>query len=489
MSRSNKGRDTGSGGPLWAGRLPGGLAPEAWDFLHSLPHDRFLWADDITATMAHVLGLEQAGILSSRQARRLLAALGKLSRRPDRILDSDEDVHSAIERCLTEDLGPLGASVHAGRSRNDQVATAMRLHVRRLVLDLSDPVLALARALASRAQETAQVPAPGYTHLQRAQPVTVAHWLLSHAWPLERDLERLAQAYRSADVSPLGAGALAGNTLGLDPKVPAGALGFSSVFANSMDAVSDRDFLADASFAAAMAATHLSRLAEDILIWSSEEFGYVRISDRHATGSSMMPQKRNPDVAELARASSGPTVGALTGLLVTLKGLPSAYDRDLQSDKQILGRTIEHVTRAFAAMAALVSGMSFDVGRLCDASCDPALLATDLAEELVRAGVPFRRAHEQVAEMARLAAEADEPLGTVAARPGQAAPLTVPEALDVLHPGSSAARRSTPGGPSPASTKVQLRTLTSRLRRHAERTGGLRKSLPTPATVRAARQV
>ncbi|HVE93185.1 MAG TPA: argininosuccinate lyase [Actinomycetota bacterium] len=477
-----------AGRPVWAGRLPGGLAPEAWSFLHSLPHDRFLWSDDIVATMAHVLGLEAAGILSAAKTRRLLAALKRLGPRADRILDTDEDVHSAIERCLTEDLGSLGASVHAGRSRNDQVATAMRLHTRRLVVELGGSVLLLIRALVGKAAETGAVPAPGYTHLQRAQPVTVGHWLLSHAWPLERDLVRLAHAYRTSDVCPLGAGALAGSTLAVDPRVAARVLGFSAVFGNSMDAVSDRDFLLDACYAATVAATHVSRLAEDIVIWSSEEFGFLRISDDHATGSSMMPQKRNPDVAELARAAPGPAAGALVGLLMTLKGLPSAYDRDLQSDKQVVAGTVEHVTRACTAMASLTCGLTFDHDRLHEAVSDPALMATDLAEMLVRRGVPFRRAHERVAGFARTAAEAGAEFPAVAARPGASSPLSVWEALDVLHPKSPLARRRTPGGPAPASVKAQVRSLSSKLSRHEAGLAKMKASLPDPGTVKVARK-
>ncbi len=316
---------------------------------------------------------------------------------PELIEDTDEDVHSAIERVLTERLGDLGAKVHAGRSRNDQVATAMRLWTRDRLSELETALSGLIKTLADRADQTAGVLAPGYTHLQKAQPITIGHWLCAHAWSLSRDLERVRAAQRTTDVSPLGAGALAGTTLGVDPTVAQKELKFARVFDNSIDAVSDRDFLVDGAYASAMILTHLSRLAEEIVLWSSAEFGFVALPDKWATGSSMMPQKKNPDVAELARGTTGLAVGALTGLLVTLKSLPLAYDRDLQTDKQHVHGLFETVTGALTAMTGLVKDVKFNTKALSNAVSSE-LLATDRAESLVQSGVPFRHAHEQVAK-------------------------------------------------------------------------------------------
>ena len=429
--------------PTWSGRLPGGLAPEAWSFLHSLPHDRFLWPYDIDGTAAHVGALEAAGVLTAAQARRLRGELRKMKDHPELVEVTDEDVHSAIERVLTERLGELGERVHAGRSRNDQVATALRLWARDAVRDVLSAVASLVAALAGRAEEHAATIAPGYTHLQRAQPVTLGHWLCAHAWAFVRDLERLDAARRSCNVSPLGAGALAGSTLGLDPSVAARELGFERAFANSVDAVSDRDFLCDAAYACALALVHLSRLAEEIVLWSSAEFGFVELPEAYATGSSMMPQKRNPDVAELARGATGVGVGALTGLLVTLKGLPLAYDRDLQVDKQHVREVLAVTSGAFAAMSGLVTTLRFDTERLEEAASDATLRATDAAEALVREGAPFRRAHREVAGRVRR--------GEPVAWGGDAR--------------SSVKARTLPGGPSPRSVGAQVRRLRRELKR------------------------
>jgi argininosuccinate lyase len=430
--------------PTWAGRIPGGLAKEAWEFLHSLPHDRFLWLYDVQGTVGHVHGLEAAGVLTKQEASALKKELRAIQRHPELISDDDEDVHSAIERVLTERLGDVGAKVHTGRSRNDQVATALRLWAKDALSDVSQAVRTLVGTIADRAEEHAATLAPGYTHLQRAQPITVGHWLCAHGFAFARDVGRLDAARALADVSPLGAGALATSTFGIDPAVAQRQLGFEDVFANSIDAVSDRDFLADGAYACSMALVHLSRLAEEVIVWSSSEFGFVKLPDRWATGSSMMPQKKNPDVAELARGASGLAVGSLTGLLVTLKSLPLAYDRDLQTDKQHVREVFDVTARSFRAMAGLLSAVKFDAKALADAVADPALLATDMAEDLVRGGTPFRQAHEQVAASFRK-------------RKGVDAPRSAPRA--------SVQARSTDGGPSKASVTEQIR----RLRKLADR--------------------
>jgi argininosuccinate lyase len=421
--------------PVWAGRLPRGLASEAWNFLHSLPHDRFLWPYDVDGTAAHVTALQAAGVLKKSEASKLARELKAIREHPELIDDSDEDVHSAIERVLTERLGDVGAKVHAGRSRNDQVATAMRLWSREQIFFVRRAVAGLIDALADRAEEHAETLVPGYTHLQRAQPIALGHWLCAHAWAFVRDIERLDAALRTTDVSPLGAGALATSTLGIDPKIAADELGFSRTFENSIDAVSDRDFLLDAAYACSAALTHLSRLSEEIVLWSSSEFGFVQLPDAYATGSSMMPQKKNPDVAELARGTTGVAVGALTGLLVSVKSLPLAYDRDLQTDKQHVREVFTVTARAFVAMTGLMRELAFDGGRMSDAAGDPALLATDAAEKLVGEGTPFRRAHEQVAELA------------------SSGRLTAGDAK------ASISRRRAAGGPSAASVRAQVRRL------------------------------
>jgi argininosuccinate lyase len=422
--------------PTWAGRLPGGLDPVAWEFLHSLPHDRFLWSYDIAGTIGHVAGLEAAGVLKKTEASKLRKELSRIKDSPDLIDDADEDVHSAIERVLTDRLGDIGAKVHAGRSRNDQVATALRLWAMDEIAGVSTAVAGLIGSLADRAEEHATTVAPGYTHLQRAQPITLGHWLCAHGFSFARDLDRLEAARKVADVSVLGAGALATSTFGLDPAVAAKALGFSRTFDNSIDAVSDRDFLADGTYACALALTHLSRLAEEIVVWSSSEFGFVQLPDAWATGSSMMPQKKNPDVAELARGHTGVAVGGLMGLLVTMKSLPLAYDRDLQTDKQLVRDVFVKTRLAFSAMAGLLGNVTFDAEALAAAASDPALLATDVAEELVRSGTPFRKAHGEVAS--KLAS------------------------LETGDPKGSVAKRTTPGGPSAKSVRAQI----GKLRRH-----------------------
>ena len=325
---------------LWQGRLGGGMADEVAAFTVSLPFDQALAQDDLTGSRAHVRGLGKVGILTPEEVTVLLGTLdrvaaelaqGTFAFRPD-----DEDVHTAVERRVTELAGDIGAKLHTGRSRNDQVATDLRLWCRRTLGDLATDVLALQEVLLRRAREAGETYLPGYTHLQRAQPVLLGHHLLAHGWALSRDVDRLVATVERLNVSPLGAGALAGSSLPLDPDFVAEQLGFLGRFENSLDAVSDRDFVAEALFDLALIGVHLSRLGEELVLWSSEEFGFCVLDDAYATGSSMLPQKKNPDVAELARGKAGRLIGHLTGLLVTLKGLPLAYNRDLQEDKEPL---------------------------------------------------------------------------------------------------------------------------------------------------------
>jgi argininosuccinate lyase len=367
---------------LWAGRVGVELAPEVWEFLKA--DDAELLRYDVEATIVHGRRLHAAGLLSDDE----LAEVERF--RPGELLPEDEDVHSAIERML----GPVGRKIHAGRSRNDQVAAAMRLYVADAAREATAAIGALARATLERAEAEAATPMPGYTHLQRAQPVTVGHHL--HAWleMLERDRARFRFAEEQAAPSPLGAGALAGSTLGLPPPPGETAL-------NSLDAVADRDFCLDYLYACAALFAHLSRIGEELCLWASAEFGFVRLPEEAATGSSMMPQKLNPDVAELTRGKAGTAIGRLTGLLATTKGLPLSYNRDLQEDKQAVFAARRDVRGALAALTVMVAGLEFRRERLAEAASDPLLLATDAAEALVRAGVPFRDAHEQVAAAVR----------------------------------------------------------------------------------------
>ena len=373
---------------LWSGRVGGGrLAPEVWEFLRA--EDAELFPDDCRATALHVRRLAAAGILTEAEAAEAEQALS--SYRVNMVTREDEDVHSAIERLL----GPLGAKIHAGRSRNDQVAAAFRLYVEDACAEAREAVLALAGVVLDLAETEAGTPMPGYTHLQRAQPVTVGHHLLAWVEMLERDLARFASAAAAASPSPLGAGALAGSTL------PLSAAEGAEQVRNSLDAVADRDFALDYLYACAVLFTHLSRIGEELVLWTTAEFGFARLPEAAATGSSMMPQKLNPDVAELVRGKAGTAIGRLTGLLAVVKGLPLSYDRDLQEDKRPVFDARRDTALALAALGVLVEGLELDRERLAAACADPLLLATDAAEALVREGVPFREAHERVAAQVR----------------------------------------------------------------------------------------
>jgi argininosuccinate lyase len=315
-------------------------------------------------------------------------------------LETDEDIHTAVERRLTE-LTPAGAALHAGRSRNDQVALDLRLYARAAASELIGALAEVVEALAVKAAGHAGWQMPGYTHLQRAQPITVGHHLLAHAEPLLRDAERVRHAYDAADEMPLGSGALAGTTLPLQREVVAKVLGFQRMTANSIDAVADRDFALDLVYACLVTAIHLSRLGEDVVLWATAEFGFVRLADEIATGSSLMPQKKNPDIAELLRGRAGRPIGSLVTLATILKGLPLAYDRDLQEDKAAVFASVDSVLDSLGAARLLVEHLEFDRERLAAATADPGLLATDAAEALVASGTPFRKAHEEVGRTVR----------------------------------------------------------------------------------------
>ncbi|HVS48980.1 MAG TPA: argininosuccinate lyase [Candidatus Dormibacteraeota bacterium] len=384
---------------MWGGRFRKGLHPELERFSASLETDFELYPFDIGGSIAHARGLAAAGLLSKAKLTAIERGLRRVKRELDegefKFRDSDEDIHTAVERRLTE-LTPAGAALHAGRSRNDQVALDLRLYCRHAASQLVAAVAHLADALASKGRDHARWVMPGYTHLQRAQPVTVGHHLLAHAEPLLRDAERFRHAYEAAGDMPLGSGALAATTLPLLREAVRRELGFERLTSNSIDAVADRDFALDLAYACACASIHLSRLAEDVVIWASSEFGFVRLADEVSTGSSLMPQKKNPDIAELLRGRAGRSLGSLVTLATVLKGLPLAYDRDLQEDKPALFAAVDNALDSLAAAALLVQHLEFDRERLAGAASDPGLLATDAAEILVRSGVPFRKAHQTV---------------------------------------------------------------------------------------------
>jgi argininosuccinate lyase len=416
---------------------------------------------DLLSSRAHARVLHRAGLLDDSELQRITVALDELDHDARyglfRPTPEDEDVHTALERGLLERVGALGGKLRAGRSRNDQVATDVRLYLRDHARQIAARVAELQTALIEQADRTIDVPAPGMTHLQHAQPVLFAHHLLAHVHPLVRDIERLQDWDKRAAVSPLGAGALAGSSLPLDPEAVAAELGFASAAANSIDAVSDRDFVAEFLFCAAMIGVHLSRLGEEVVLWTTREFRWVELDDAYSTGSSIMPQKKNPDVAELARGKAGRLIGDLMTVLTVLKGLPLAYDRDLQEDKEPVFDAVDTLLLVLPAVAGMISTMHVDTERLASTAADGFALATDVAEHLVRRGVPFRDAHEAVGHLVvwctvhecDLTDVSDADLLSVSAH------LT-PDVRDVLSVDGALAARAAPGGTAPKRVREQL---------------------------------
>ncbi|MGK2930915.1 MAG: argininosuccinate lyase [Acidimicrobiales bacterium] len=466
--------ETLSTGTLWHGRFASGPADDLLAYTVSLPFDQRLAMDDIAGSRAHVRGLGRIGILAGDEVTAVLAALDvvetELSDGIFPFVESDEDIHTAVERRVTELAGSAGGKLHTGRSRNDQVATDLRLWTKRELAGVIGDVLALQQVLLERAEQAGDTYLPGYTHLQRAQPVLLAHHLLAHAWSFARDVDRMVDARRRLDVSPLGAGALAGSSLPLDPAAVATDLGFAGVFDNSLDAVSDRDFVAEALFDLTMVGIHLSRMGEEIVLWSSEEFGFVRLDDGYATGSSMLPQKKNPDIAELARGKAGRVIGDLTGLLVTLKGLPLAYNRDLQEDKEPLFDAVDQIRLALRATAGMYATLTVDAARMAAAADSPGAAATDLAEFLVRAGTPFREAHAIVGGLVRDSLAGEGSLADLV----EVHPALGPAAAELLTPGVPVTQRTSPGGAGPVPVAIQLESFRARLDEDRTRHAALR---------------
>ena len=438
-------------------------------FTASLSFDKRLAPCDIEASIAHVHGLAKAGILQVDEVDQLVDALRRtgdeLAEGVFEFHPADEDIHTAIERRVREIAGDVGAKLHTGRSRNDQVATALRLYTREQLILVAGLVIELQRTLQRRAAEAGHAYLPGYTHLQRAQPVLLAHHLLAHGWALARDVDRLFGALERLNSSPLGAGALAGSSLPLAPDEVAAELSMTNRFENSLDAVSDRDFVVESMFDVALIGVHLSRMGEEIVIFSTEEFGFIRLDDAWATGSSMLPQKKNPDVAELARGKAGRLIGNLVGLLATLKGLPLAYNRDMQEDKEPLFDTFDQATLALVAMEGLLSTCVFDTERMQAAADAPGLVAVDLAEWLVARQVPFRDAHGIVGAIVRESIERHVPIAELI----EAHPAFGEEALTLLEPGTALRRRRTPGGSGPEAVALQMQRFSSRIETDSER--------------------
>jgi argininosuccinate lyase len=453
---------------LWGGRFAGGPAEALARLSVSVQFDWRLAPYDLAGSRAHARVLARAGLLTADELGKMLAALDDLAAAcaAGEFVPTveDEDVHTALERGLLERLGTLGGKLRAGRSRNDQVATDLRLYLRDHVRGLAGRLTDLIEALTDQAERHLDTPAPGMTHLQHAQPVSFAHQLLAHVQAFGRDLDRLADWDHRAAVSPLGAGALAGSSLPLDPAAVAAELGFDTPAANSIDAVADRDFAAEFLFAAALTGVHLSRLGEEIVLWTSQEFGWVELDDAFATGSSIMPQKKNPDIGELARGKSGRLIGALTGVLAMLKGLPLAYDRDLQEDKEPVFDAIDTLEVLLPAVTGMIATMTVREDVLAAAAPRGFTLATEIADWLVRRGVPFRDAHEITGSLVALCTTrrcdlsdlTDDDLTGISSH-------LDPEVRQVLSVRGALAARTAPGSAGPSAVAAQLAGLRDRI--------------------------
>ncbi|HUW77335.1 MAG TPA: argininosuccinate lyase [Candidatus Nanopelagicaceae bacterium] len=449
---------------LWGGRFAEQPADAMAALSVSVHFDWRLAKYDLLASKAHARMLRSAALLDEAQLGKILAALTELE------VDvasgaftptiADEDVHTALERGLVEKLGELGGALRAGRSRNDQVATDLRLYLKDEVRILANALLDLEEAVVAQASNHVDSIAPGFTHLQHAQPVTFGHELAKHAHALSRDVSRLRDWESRADFSPLGAGALSGSSLIKDPKQTAKELGFKDAIANSIDAVSDRDFVAELLFISALIGVHLSRIGEEFAIWASREFGWVKLSDAYSTGSSIMPQKKNPDVAELARGKSGRLIGHLTGFLATLKGLPFAYNRDLQEDKEPIFDSLDTLRILIPAVTGMVATSQFDAQKMAKSAPEGFALATEIADWLVRQGMPFRSAHEVAGECVRICESRSIELDVLSDADFAAIhPMLTPEVREVLSAGGAVASRQAFGGTAPVRVREQLMDL------------------------------
>ena len=453
---------------LWGGRFAQKLDAAAWDLNSSLPVDKRMAIQDVDGSLAWADALHKAKILSDEEHAQIALGLttvkeeftsGKFSFAP-----SDEDIHTAVERRLTELIGATAGKLHTGRSRNDQVATDFRLWMLQTIPELNSTIENLQFAIVEQAEKSGETIMPGYTHLQRAQPILLAHWWLSHFWPLQRDRERLIDLIKRVSVLPLGSGALAGTPIAVDRPALAQSLGFVDVSQNSMDAVSDRDFAAEFLFCATMIGIHLSKLSEQVVLYTSAEFGFLELSDSFSTGSSLMPQKKNPDVFELTRGKAGTMIGLLTGLLAMLKGLPSTYDKDLQEDKQSVFQAIDILLAVLPVIAGALRTIIVKPERMRSA-IDSFMMATDLADYLVGKGIPFRETHAIAGKAVRAAMEQKIGLDQLPLEAYQIlSPAFEADVFQVFDPMKSVEKRNAIGGTSPQSVKKQIQFAKSKIK-------------------------
>ncbi len=446
--------------PLWGGRFAEPTDSDLRALNDSIGFDVRFAEQDIKGSMAYARALAAAGVITDDEANRICGGLDAVRQEFDDdsfdYADGDEDIHTAVERRLIELVGEVGGKLHTGRSRNDQVATDFRLWVMAAIDGVDALLYELQVALLQKAELHTETLVPGYTHLQPAQPITAAHWLMSFVWMVMRDRERLFDAHRRMSVSPLGSGALAGNPFPIDRDALAADLGFAAASPNSLDAVSDRDFVAETLFALALMGTHLSRLAEDVILYSNPAFDYITLDDRYSTGSSLMPQKRNADPMELARGKSGRLIGHLTGLLTTLKGLPSGYNKDLQEDKEMLFDAVDTVRTLLPVVTAVIGTLHINAEAMQAALRDE-MLATDLADYLVRRGVPFRDAHHLVGQVVQQATVDNVGLSELPLTTLQTiSPKFSGDVVDVFDFKAAVERKNTKGGTAPQAVREQI---------------------------------
>ncbi|MDH3732567.1 MAG: argininosuccinate lyase [Gemmatimonadota bacterium] len=457
-----------TGAPLWGGRFDAALHPAIHEFTGSLHFDRRMVRHDLIACLAHARMLRERRILSENEASAILVGLSEILREIENgtlaVVGDEEDVHSWIERTLAERIGDDAKRLHTGRSRNDQAIIALRLYVRERLEDILSGVAGLQRVLLETAAEHRETFLPGYTHLQRGQPVSLAHHLLAHVAALSQDVERLQSAHAAAGTSPLGAGALAGSSFPLDPERSTALLGLDATFTNSMHAVADRDYVLDAAYACAVLMVHVSRWADEVVLWATKEFGFIRLDDSISQGSSLMPQKKNPEAAELLRGKSARTIGNVTGLLALLKGLPLTYNSDFQEDKEPLFDSLDTADWSAAAAIAIARGLHYRTDVMAAALEGGMLTATELADHLVRQGVPFRTAHEQSGLAVRAAEDEGVELWELSMDSLRAVCPSVAEGvLDELRPAQAVASHDSPGGPAPVRVAEQQAAAESHL--------------------------
>ena len=446
---------------LWSGRFEEGVSEFTQEFGASLPVDKAMYKQDIAGSMAHARMLADQGVISHEDAEAITAGLAQIERDIEEgnfVFDiNNEDIHMSIETVLTERIGDAGARLHTGRSRNDQVITDTRLYAKELCRELMGANLKLRKTLLALAAQNEEVLLPGYTHLQHAQPVLLAHHFMAYYWMFTRDFNRLRQAFDAADMNPLGSAALAGTTYPLDRDATTRALGFAAPIPNSLDAVSDRDFLLDLDYAASVSMIHLSRLAEEIILWSTSEFGFITLSDAFSTGSSIMPQKKNPDFAELIRGKSGRVVGDLVALMMTLKSLPLAYNKDLQEDKEGAMDAADTLEDCYVCAAGMIATMTVNADAMATQAKKGYLAATDVADYLAKKGLPFRRAHEIVGHLVLLCDQRGCDLEDLTLDDFKAeSDLFESDIVECLNLPAIVAARTTFGGTAPDAVRTQL---------------------------------